>query len=219
VTGYIGRRRTLLVVDDQPTQRQMLVGMLLPLGFRIREAASGPECLESVADQRPDAVLLDISMDGMDGWATARALRQSGDTAAMPIIMVSASAFENQHDKLAEAGCQAFVDKPVIESELLVVLQKQLELEWVAELALPGWAGGEAARPVALPAEAARSLIRLARIGHLQGLREALDGLAREQPGVIDDVAALRELVERFAWADLIEQLQRSLDAQEAEAL
>ena len=48
VTGYIGKRRTLLIVDDHTTQRQMLAGMLLPLGFRIREAGSGRECLESV---------------------------------------------------------------------------------------------------------------------------------------------------------------------------
>ena len=133
VSGYIGERRTLMVVDDQPTQRQMLAGLLLPLGFRLREAASGHECLESVALQQPDALLLDISMDDMDGWETARRLRAAGFT-DMPIIMVSASAFENQASKLESIGCQAFVDKPVIESELLAVLQRQLQLEWVAEL-------------------------------------------------------------------------------------
>src|SRR5690606_33097675 len=78
VTGYIGARRTLLVVDDQPTQRQMLAGLLLPLGFRLREAASGTECLQSVAEQRPDAVLLDITMDDLDGWQTARRIREAG---------------------------------------------------------------------------------------------------------------------------------------------
>ena len=102
VTGYIGSRRSLLVVDDQPTQRQMLAGMLLPLGFVIREAASGRECLESVHAALPDAVLLDLTMDDMDGWQTARQIRAAG-FGALPIIVVSANAFENQPEKLAAA--------------------------------------------------------------------------------------------------------------------
>jgi CheY-like chemotaxis protein/anti-sigma regulatory factor (Ser/Thr protein kinase) len=149
VTGYLGPRRHLLVVDDHPTQRQMLAGLLLPLGFLIREAASGSECLESVLHEAPDAVLLDITMDDMDGWDTARRLRTGSlsDRPDVPIIMVSANAFENRADKLAEAGAQAFVDKPVIESELLTALQKHLQLEWVAELPVPGWAAARLAPP------------------------------------------------------------------------
>jgi signal transduction histidine kinase/CheY-like chemotaxis protein/purine-cytosine permease-like protein len=221
VTGYLGPRRRLLVVDDHPTQRQMLAGMLLPLGFEIDEAASGSECLESVAERRPDAVLLDITMDDMDGWETARRLRAqqrhaqeataaAAAATAMPIIMVSANAFENRPDKLAEVGAQAFVDKPVIESELLVALQRHLQLEWVAELTLPGWVPlvPAPAPPKALPDEHAATLIRLARLGHVQGLHLALDRLADEQPALASQASALRVLVERFAFDELAEQLQ-----------
>ncbi|GCL63142.1 hybrid sensor histidine kinase/response regulator [Pseudaquabacterium pictum] len=226
VTGYIGARRSLLVVDDHPTQRQMLAGMLLPLGFTIREAASGSECLESVADQRPDAVLLDITMDDMDGWETARRLRSQeqrlaeasgAPMPAMPIIMVSANAFENRADKLEAAGAQAFVDKPVIESELLVALQKHLQLEWVAELTVPGWA-----QPAAVPAASAllaaqaAPLLRLARLGHAQGLHQALDALAAAHPALQDEVALLRGLVERFAFTDLADRLRAAVDADDA---
>jgi len=197
------------VVDDHPTQRQMLAGMLLPLGFRIHEAASGRECVESVLQSLPDALLLDISMDDMDGWETARSIRAHG-IHDMPIIMVSANAFENQADKLAAAGCQAFVDKPVIESELLAVLQQHLELEWVAELAVPSWAPTEAA-PVGssapLPAKHAQALLRLARLGHAQGLQRSLDALAAEHRECLAEVVVLRALVARFAWEDLIERL------------
>ncbi len=226
VTGYIGARRSLLVVDDQPTQRQMLAGMLLPLGFVIREAASGSECLESVADQRPDAVLLDITMDDMDGWETARRLRmqeqraaEAADTGeaplpAMPIIMVSANAFENRIDKLEAAGAQAFVDKPVIESELLVALQKHLQLEWVAELNLPGWAP-PAEVPVAasLPPGHAATLLRLARLGHAQGLHQALDALVAAQPALAAEVAVLRGMVERYAFGEVVERLRAVAEA------
>ncbi|TXF11051.1 hybrid sensor histidine kinase/response regulator [Pelomicrobium methylotrophicum] len=218
VSGYIGPRRTLLVVDDQPTQRQMLAGLLLPLGFRIREAASGHECLESVLHQRPDALLLDISMDDMDGWETARRIRAAGVT-DMPIIMVSASAFENQADKLEGADCQAFIGKPVSESELLDVLQKQLQLEWVAELSVPHWVVPTSPRAAAVPAEFAHTLIRLARLGHLQGLRETLARLREQHPDCADAVSALVPLVERFAWNDLIARLQVGLAASDTETV
>ena len=238
VTGYIGARRSLLVVDDHPTQRQMLAGMLLPLGFVIREAASGSECLESVRDNPPDAVLLDITMDDMDGWETARRLRaqtsaqaraaQPGGPAgaAMPIIMVSANAFENRADKLADVGAQAFVDKPVIESELLVALQRHLQLEWVADLPLPGWAPPDVpsaadharAGTAPLPGEMLTVLTRLARLGHAQGLHQALDRLQHEHPAQAPQAAALRGLVERFAFTELLEHLQQVRDAMDTEA-
>ncbi len=222
VSGYIGARRSLLVVDDHPPQRQMLAGMLLPLGFRIREAASGRECLESVLEKRPDAVLLDISMDDMDGWETARRIRAQGFD-DLPIIMVSANAFENQSDKIAAAGCQGFVDKPVIESELLTVLQRHLELEWVAELAVPSWTPPELTAPderhlwPALPASHAQTLLRLAQLGHAQGLQRSLDALALAHPECKPQIVVLRALVARFAWDDLIMMLTGALHAADAE--
>lgn len=211
VSGYLGARRDLLVVDDQPTQRQMLAGMLLPLGFRIREAASGSECLERVIDQPPDAVLLDVTMDDMDGWETARRIRALAID--LPIIMVSANAFENQPERIAAAGCQGFVEKPVIESELLDVLQRELELEWLAELSPPPWTVpvDPVREPARLPSDHARALLRLARLGHPQGLRDGLDALLRDHPGQAAEVDALRRLVARFAWQDLIERLGRSV--------
>ncbi|MGE4052888.1 MAG: ATP-binding protein [Piscinibacter sp.] len=217
VTGYIGARRTLLVVDDQPTQRQMLAGLLLPLGFRLREAASGTECLQSVAEQCPDAVLLDITMDDLDGWQTARRIREAGFT-EVPILMVSANAFENQAEKLAAAGAQGFVDKPVIESELLAALQRVLQLEWVAELAVPGWMPS-ASGDFELPEEHARTLVRLARLGHRQGLVLALERLVHEHPDCAAAAGEARALVERFAWNELIERLQRSLPRRDEEAV
>ncbi len=218
VSGYIGARRSLLVVDDQPTQRHLLAGMLLPLGFRIREAASGRECLESVLEARPDAVLLDLSMDDMDGWETARRIRAHG-IADLPIIIVSANAFENLADKIAAAGCQGFVDKPVIESELLAVLQRQLELEWVAELAVPSWTPTEPTlvSTAALPPEAAQGLLRLAMLGHAQGLQRGLDALVAENPALATPVAGLRELVARYAWRELIDRLGGGLQVEDGE--
>jgi CheY-like chemotaxis protein len=210
VSGYIGARRTLLVVDDQPTQRQMLAGLLLPLGFRLREAASGTECLQSVLQEPPDAVLLDITMDDLDGWETARRIRAAGFL-NLPILMVSANAFENLTDKLSAADVQGFIDKPVIESELLTTLQRVLQIEWVAQLTLPSWITPLPMTDLQIPPEYARTLIQLARLGHRQGLAVALDRLVQEHPDCAAAANDLRALVERFAWNELIASLQRSL--------
>jgi signal transduction histidine kinase/DNA-binding NarL/FixJ family response regulator len=221
VTGYVGPRRTLLVVDDQPTQRQMLVGMLVPLGFHVREAASGRECLESVLeaqpDAQPDAVLLDVSMDDMDGWETARQLRRAGH-AALPIVMVSANAFENQPDKLAEAGVQGFVDKPVIESELLDALQRHLQIEWLAELAMPAWTGSVVSDVEAsLPAQLVGDLMRLARLGHVQGLKTAVDAALVTHAECTPELQRLAELVDRYDLDGVLQQLVKNLQGRVAE--
>jgi len=197
ITGYQGPRKTLLVVDDQPIQRQMLAGMLLPLGFDIREAASGSEGLESVREACPDAVLLDITMDDMDGWRTARSIRQAGFD-AVPIIMVSANVFENRPENLAAAQCQAFVGKPVMESELLDTLALHLKLQWLTESAQLPLIERPPETFDPLPADVAWELERLARKGHVQALQHALEDWTRAAPEHASHWRLLRQQIDQF---------------------
>nr|WP_051083649.1 ATP-binding protein [Thiomonas sp. FB-6] len=213
VGGYLGRRRTLLVVDDQPVQRQLLVGMLAPLGFGIVEAASGTECLQLLQATPTDAVLLDISMDDLDGWETVRRLRRAGH--GLPVVMVSANMFENQPDRLSEAGCQAFVGKPVIESELLSVLQRLLELEWVdaSPSLLHGAEAAAEAPALRLPGEAHARALQLLRLGHVAGLRELLDRVGAEHPDLAPRMQELRGLLQRYDLHGLRRSLHDECDA------
>ena len=200
IVGYFGERRTLLVVDDQPVQRQMLAGMLIPLGFEVREAASGAECLASLHETVPDAILLDITMDDMDGWQAATRLRAAGYT-KVPIIMVSANVFENQAQRLRAAQCQAFVAKPVLESELIAALHRTLGLEWrVTGASSPPAEDMDAALTgrLDLPDRVRSDLLRLARVGHVRGLQTALDGIAEADPTLAASCTRLRGLVSRF---------------------
>ena len=226
VTGYVGARRTLLVVDDQPLQRQLLAGLLLPLGFQVREAASGHEALDSVRESCPDAVLLDISMDHMDGWHTARTLRQVGFV-TVPIILVSANVFENRPENLAAAQCQAFVAKPVRESELLAALGEHLGLRWVTEPEAPALRAPHAAHaahphgdPAAeihlptdapLPADAVWELHRLARKGHVQALRQAVGEWQVAAPEHTAQWRQLAQLVDDFDLDALVARLAPQL--------
>jgi signal transduction histidine kinase/CheY-like chemotaxis protein/purine-cytosine permease-like protein len=215
VTGYIGARRTLLVVDDQPVQRQMLAGMLMPLGFEVREAASGTECLDSLREELPSAILLDLTMDDMDGWQTATSVRASGFE-SIPIIIVSANMFENQTERLRAAGCQAFVGKPVIESVLIATLAQHLGLEWLsASDAMPP-AGDEesAVRPpqLVLSEDDRAELMRLVQMGHVRGLQTALDRLAAASPAAAATCTWLRGMVTRFDLDNLRNALAEDAD-------
>ena len=210
ITGYTGQRRTLLVVDDQPIQRQMLAGLLAPLGFTLRESASGSECLESVRASAPDAILLDVSMDDMDGWQTARLVRAAGFE-TLPIIMVSADVFENRPENLAASQVQAFVAKPVVESELLEALGRHLAIEWLTDA--PVVEARDTPAPVSLetysvPVETLAELRRLTLSGQPRALRTRLDGLAREHPELAALCAQWRRLADEFDFDTLRDQLK-----------
>jgi hypothetical protein len=99
------------------------------------------------------------------------------------------------------------------------VLQRELELEWVAELAVPRWSPATLAPPLRLPEEPARQLLQLARLGHRQGLLAALDRLVDAHPSCAAQVVVLRELVERFAWDELAGQLGGALAHSDAQTL
>ena len=204
VTGYAGRRRSLLVVDDQPMQRHLLAGLLAPLGFQVQEAASGPEALAVVETLAPDAVLMDVEMPEMNGWETCRALRALNLPVQPPVIMVSANIFADVDALKAWAGCQGFIDKPVLESELLALLGRQLGLEWQLRSHAPEPPpAGPAARPAGAgwvrpgPAERA-TLAELGRIGHVMAIRRKLDELERHDPALAPYIRTLREPLRSF---------------------
>lgn len=209
IAGFFGQHRTLLVVDDQPVQRQMLAGMLSPLGFAVLEAASGVECIDSLKHHVPDAILLDISMDDMDGWHTAQNIRSQGYD-SVPIILVSANVFENQAARLKAAGCQAFVGKPVLESELMGALQRHLGLEWVTSVVSPSQPTDSEIsvdEHLQLPEEARAGLIRLVRLGHVHGLHRLLDRVTAADPNLAASCARLRGYVSRCELELLLDHL------------
>ena len=129
-TGYTGKRRAIVVADDRPENRVVLLSMLTPLGFEVIEAADGEECLEQLSQTGADIVLVDLIMPVIDGFEVARRIRSSSDTAELPVIAVSASVYEQHREQSLAAGCSDFLAKPVDEQLLLEKLQRYLQLEW-----------------------------------------------------------------------------------------
>lgn len=127
-TDSIGAPFQLLVVDDHAENRKILHGLLAPLGFRIQEADDGQAAIDSVEHQKPDLVLMDLVMPRLDGLAATRHLHSRHPT--LPIIAISARAYQEDRAESAEAGCFFHITKPIKLEELLPLLQQFLPLTW-----------------------------------------------------------------------------------------
>jgi signal transduction histidine kinase/CheY-like chemotaxis protein/purine-cytosine permease-like protein len=217
MSGYIGSPRRILVVDDQASQRRLLKDMLLPLGFEVSEADSGLACLEHLTHTLPDLILLDIAMPLMDGWTVARAIRARGHV-QLPIIIVSANAFENLHERVDPPLYNDFVIKPVPYGELLSKIKQQLQLEWVSAPAAgnaadPVGAAPLAARPMLLvpSQEKLGTLLELGQIGYAKGILKKLDEMEQLNPAWLPFTTELRQLVRQFRLNDYINRIKEMI--------
>ena len=119
---------TILVVDDLPANIKVLDAVLTPRGYRVIPAGSGTEALATVHTARPDLVLLDLLMPGMDGHAVCRRLREEPATRVLPVIMITASSDADKVRAL-EAGADDFVAKPFNQAELLARVRSLLRIK------------------------------------------------------------------------------------------
>jgi signal transduction histidine kinase/ActR/RegA family two-component response regulator len=138
VIGYMGARRSVLVVDDKDHNRLLLHEMLEPLGFTIYTANDGRQALEQALELRPDAIILDLVMPVMGGIEAAQAMRQRAELRGTCIVAASASVFRADREKSRMAGCDAFLPKPIELTGLLEVLGRQLKLTWIYAAPDPG---------------------------------------------------------------------------------
>src|SRR5919201_1067782 len=118
----------ILVVDDIPENVRLLEAVLVPHGHEVVPATSGEQALELVKAERPDLILLDVVMPGMDGYAVCQALRKEEETAVLPVIMVTSSIGEEK-TKAIEAGADDFIPKPFNHAELLTRVRSLLRIK------------------------------------------------------------------------------------------
>ncbi len=130
VTSYTGERRKILVVDNEATDRGLVLNFLKPLGFILEEAESGLACLRQVPEFNPDLILMDLSMPLLGGWETAKLLRQNKIT-NVPIIIISADANERMINPETDVLNEDFLVKPVDLNLLLNKIGDKLGLSWL----------------------------------------------------------------------------------------
>jgi len=117
----------ILVVDDLADNADLLEAYLVPYGYHIIKASSGAEALDRIANKTVDLVLLDVMMPGMDGFEVTRRVRAGTVNRLLPIIMVTSLRETEDRVKGIEAGCDAFISKPLDKTELLAWVRSLLK--------------------------------------------------------------------------------------------
>ena len=112
-------RRTVLVVEDDPPLRRMVSIFLRAAGYRVCAAEDGSSGLALAQDERPDLVLLDLMMPGLDGWEVLRRIKGDALTAAIPVLVLTASVDPRLTEQALRLGATRFLAKP-IDSRMLV---------------------------------------------------------------------------------------------------
>ena len=118
----------ILVVDDQAKNVKLLANVLAGKGYAVVTAGSGAEALARVAADRPDLVLLDVMMPGMDGYEVCRAIRANPATGILPVVLVTALDPVQERIKGIEAGADDFLTKPINQPELLARVKSLLRI-------------------------------------------------------------------------------------------
>lgn len=116
----------ILIVDDEPAIREMVRFALERAGFACREAGNGEKALLTIADRRPDLVLLDWMMPGINGIDLARRLKREDATKEMPLIMLTARGEEDDRIRGLEVGADDYIAKPFSPRELVARIRAVL---------------------------------------------------------------------------------------------
>jgi adenylate cyclase len=119
----------ILVVDDTVNNVKLLKDLLTMKGYVVVTASSGPEALEQVEKERPDLVLLDVMMPGMNGYDVCRRIRENPTTGVLPVVMVTALDPGPERIKGLEAGADDFLTKPINQPELLARVRSLLRIK------------------------------------------------------------------------------------------
>ncbi|MCP4010482.1 MAG: response regulator, partial [Proteobacteria bacterium] len=118
---------------DRETNRLLLLRLLAPVGFELREAKNGREAVEIWKKWEPHLICMDMRMPVMDGYEATKRIKAATKGQATAIIAVTASAFEDERAVVLSAGCDDFVRKPFRESEIFDVIHRHIGVRYVYE--------------------------------------------------------------------------------------
>ncbi len=118
----------ILIVDDNLDAREMYGMYLQHEGFRWAEAVNGQDAITQTHVEKPSLILMDATMPRMDGWEAVKILKQDAVTKNIPLIMLTAHAFQEHRERAAQIGADGFLAKPVLTDELTREIRRVLNL-------------------------------------------------------------------------------------------
>ncbi|MBI4770645.1 MAG: response regulator [Chloroflexi bacterium] len=119
----------ILIVDDEPSNLEVISHFLSMEGYRVRRAIDGEQALEQVAAARPDLILVDVMMPRMNGYEVCRRLKSDPDTVFLPVVMITALRGSEEKIKAVEAGADDFLTKPFNHLELVTRVKSLLRVK------------------------------------------------------------------------------------------
>ena len=202
ITGYQGDRLTIVMVDDIKANRDVIIDMLEPLGFRVIAAENGQQGLDKIIQIQPDLVITDAIMPVIDGLEMTRHLRKLPNFATTPIIASCAHLSRVDPQETLDAGCTAFLPKPFELTNLLKILHKHLQLEWIEDreqdIGQPSPQDTELTEFVTPPPELLTVLYEAARDGFIGDVQQEAHRLKQIDSQYIPFANKLLELSRNF---------------------
>ncbi len=116
----------ILLIEDNPQNRYLATFLLEKRGHTVLQAATGFQGLAMAASARPDLILLDIQLPGMDGHSVARALKADPRCSRIPIIAVTSYAMVGDREKCLEAGAEGYLEKPIDAKSFVTQIERYL---------------------------------------------------------------------------------------------
>ena len=121
----------ILIVDDKPSNNLLLLKLLSPLGFELKEASNGQEAVEIWNDWEPHLILMDMRMPVMDGYEATKQIKGTVKGQATAIIAVTASVLEEERAVVSSAGCDDFIRKPFREADIFDAIYKHIGVNFI----------------------------------------------------------------------------------------
>ena len=215
----------ILVVDDQWQNRQLLLQLLISVGFQVKEAENGQEAIDLWNSWKPDFIWMDMRMPILDGYEATQQIRASSEGDKVVIVALTASAFEQDRGAVLEAGCDDFVGKPFREEIIFEKLAHYLGVRYIYQPKIPSMNlnlslnSGETLdkiQPVHLQIMSAQ--------WHQQMQQAALVGRDRQMLDLIKDIPethasvanALTQMVENFEFDQIVELMTPQNDSEQS---
>jgi two-component system cell cycle response regulator DivK len=115
------------VVEDNPDNMTLISDMLLAMGYTVIQAGDGEQGVKTAQAERPNLILMDLSLPQMDGWTATRRIKSNADLNAIPIIALTAHAMVGDRERALEAGCDDYLTKPIELAQLRTKLKQYID--------------------------------------------------------------------------------------------
>jgi len=201
----------ILVVDDIELNRVLLLAILEPIGFEVREAENGQQAIEIFREWSPHVVLMDMRMPVMDGYEAIRLIKSDEVGKKTTVISVTASAFEDNKDEVLATGTNDYLRKPFREYELLSMLSKHIGVQYIYEETMDDVPEVDKEINIKnndlkdLPKEMVQEILSSVEGGDIAKLKELLNGLWKTNKDAAD---RLRVLADSYDYEKIQELLQ-----------